>query len=595
LPIAVLVELEDILVSASLPGSETSSTIPKQGDAMFTRRTRPHFQWLVLLLITSLLLVSCTVSAPAGGASSAATPADAAAGEAKVATFIFTQEFDTLSPIYTTMWFSSITRQIWNADAWAYDENNEPFPQLAAELPSLENGGISADGRTITVRLRDDIVWSDGEPITAADFVFTYEMITNPANAVYTTHPYDKIESIEAPDEHTVVTTFAEPFAPWLATLWFGVLPEHVLRPVFDAEGTLENAEWNLAPTVSAGPYVFAEWESGSFARFVRNDNYWGEPALIDEIFIRFVPDDASQVAALQAGDGDLGTFISYADIPALEESGVNIVAVPSGYNEGWYIYFGEETHPALLDLKVRQALALAFDRFSLVEDLLLGRTQPAATFWDNSPFVDPTIEPWPYDPERAKQLLDEAGWVDSNGDGTRDKDGVELVLTYGTTTREIRTDTQAVVQQELAEVGIGVELLTFESNIFFASYADGGPMATGQLDIGQWSTVASFPDPDSADFLCSEIPSDENPSGTNSSALCDEDLDALFQLQASQVDPATREQTFHQITRHIFDNVYWLGIWQDPDIWALSGRLTNVNLSGATPFSKIAEWDITE
>jgi peptide/nickel transport system substrate-binding protein len=560
--------------------------------------TRGLTYLILSLLVVSVMLMSC--AAPAAPVAPPAESGESAKsvtseGAAKIATLIFTQEFDTLNPIYTNMWFSSITRQIWNADAWAFDENNEAFPRLAVEMPSADNGGISEDGRTITVRLRDDAIWSDGTPVTAADFLFTYEMITSPANAVNAVSPYDKIATIEAPDEHTVVTTFAEPFAPWQATLWFGILPAHILQPVFDAEGTLDAAEWNLAPTVSAGPYLFAEWESGSYARFVRNENYWGERPNIDEIFIRFVPDDASQVAALQAGDGDLGAFISYADVPTLQNAGVQILSVPSGYNEGWYFYFGENAHPAVHDLKVRQALVLAFDRFSLVADLLLGLTEPAATIWDNSPFVDPTIVPYPYDPERANQLLDEAGWVDSNGDGTRDKDGVELVLKYGTTTREIRTDTQAIVQQQLAEVGVGVELLTYDSSLFFSGYADGGPMATGQLDFGEWSTVANFPDPDSFDFLCSEIPSDESPGGTNWSALCDEELDALFQLQATQVDFEARQQTFYQITRHIYDNVYWMGIWQDPDIWAVSSRLTNVKVSGATPFSKIGEWDIVE
>lgn len=566
--------------------------------------TRQHYLtlWLSLLLACTLLLTSCAVAGPSDATQPAESEAagsqpasEAATGDAKIATFIFTQEFDTLNPIYTNMWFSLITQQIWHAYAWAYDENNEAFPQLVTELPSVENGGISEDGRTITLQLRDDITWSDGEPITAEDFIFSYEMIIDPQNAVSSVNPYDKIESVEAPDERTVVTTFMEPYAPWLATLWFTILPEHVLRPVYEAEGTLDNAEWNLAPTVSAGPYLFSEWESGSYARFVRNESYWGEAPLLDEIFIRFVPDDASQVAALQAGDGDLGTFIAYSDIPSLEEAGLQIFTVPSGYNEGWYFYFGENAHPAMQELPVRHALALAFDRETLIGDLLLGRTQPAATIWDNSPFVDPAITPWPYDPEQANQLLDEAGWVDTNGDGTRDKDGVELVLTYGTTTREVRTDTQAVVQQQLAAVGIGVELLTYASDVFFGGYADGGPMATGQLDIGQWSTVSNFPDPDSADFLCSEIPSDESPGGTNWSALCDEELDALFQTQAAQVDAAAREQTFHQITKHIFDNVYWLGVWQDPDIWAVSSELTNVTLSGATPFSKIGEWDLAQ
>jgi peptide/nickel transport system substrate-binding protein len=315
----------------------------------------------------------------------------------------------------------------------------------------------------------------------------------------------------------------------------------------------------------------------------------------IDEIFVRFVPDDASQVAALKNQEADLGTFIAYSDIPDLEASGQNIVKVFSGYNEGWYFLINEELgHPALLDVKVRQAIAMAFDRFSVTNDLLLGLTEPASTDWDNTPYVNPEIEPWPFDPEMANQLLDEAGWVDSNGDGTRDKDGVELVLRYGTTTREIRQDTQAVAQQQLAEVGIGVELLTFDSDQFFSDYANGGPAATGQLDIFQYSTVTTaYPDPDTSDWLCSDIPSDEAPQGTNWSHLCDEELDALFAEQATQVDFTERQQTFHEITHRIFDNVYWLGLWQDPDIWAVSERLTNVKLSGATPFYNIIEWDI--
>ncbi len=188
--------------------------------------------------------------------------------------------------------------------------------------------------------------------------------------------------------------------------------------------------------------------------------------------------------------------------------------------------------------------------------------------------------------------MLDEAGWVDSNGDGTRDKDGKELVLTYGTTTREIRQDTQAVFQQELAEVGIKVELQNFDSDIYFAGYGEGGPAATGQLDIFEYSTVTQFPDPDSYDYLCSEIPSDEKPAGTNWEGWCDPELDALFQKQATEVDFKTRQQTFYQISKMIFDKVYWLGLWQDPDWFGISGRLLNVKLSGATPFYNIAEWD---
>ena len=151
-------------------------------------------------------------------------------------------------------------------------------------------------------------------------------MIVNPKNTVSSTYPYDKIESVKAPDPQTVVTTFKEPFAPWQATLWKSILPKHVLQPVFDKDGTLDKAEWNRKPTVGAGPYVFKEWESGSFARFVAREDYWGGRAKIDELFFKFVPDDASQIAAMKAGEGDLGTFIAWSDVPSLQEAGLTVL-----------------------------------------------------------------------------------------------------------------------------------------------------------------------------------------------------------------------------------------------------------------------------
>lgn len=518
----------------------------------------------------------------------------------KVATLIWTQEFDTLSPLYTNMWFVSTVYPIHLCQAWWFDDQNNPVPNLVTEIPSVDNGGISEDSRTITLKLRDDIKWSDGTPITSADFKFTYDMFLADSNAVNSRSPYDLIETFETPDERTVAVTFKEPYAPWLVSLFSGnggaIIPEHVLRPVFDAEGTLDTAEWNKAPTVGCGPFVFEEWQSGSFARFVANENFWlGRPKL-DEIFFRFVPDDASQIAALIAGDGDLGTFFAYSDLPQLEEAGVTILKSFSGYNEGWYFnQHPEKGHPALKDVKVRQAIALGFNRQKLVQDLLLGRTDVAATDWDNTPWVDPSITPWPYDPERAKQLLDEAGWVDSNGDGVRDKDGVELVLKYGTTNREIRQDTQAVAQQDLAQIGVKLDLLSFDADIFFAGYGEGGPSANFSLDIIEYSDSPDFPDPNTVVWRCAEIPSDENPAGVNGTGLCDEELEALFVKQETQVDFAERQATFHQITKRIFENVYWLGLWQDPDLFGISSRLLNVKISGATPFYNVFEWDLAQ
>lgn len=527
---------------------------------------------------------------PAADAPAAEEPAVESPAERKVATFIWTQEFDTLNPYYSNMWFSTITQELWNQQPWIFDDANGPVPVLLKEMPS-----VSDDGMVITMNLRDELVWSDGEPLTADDFVFTYNMVMDPANTVASTYPFDQLTSMEATDERTVVMTFAEPFVPWVATMWSSILPEHILAPVFEAEGTIDEAPWNLEPTVSAGPFVFAEWESGSFVRFVRNDNYWGEPPKIDEIFFQFVPDDAAQVAALQTGDGDLGTFISYADVPTLEAAGVDLVTIKSGYNEGWFPLLWDNASPGILDVNVRKAMVMAFDRDSLNEDLLLGLTNTAASFWDNTPYVDPSIEPYPYDPEAAKALLEEAGWVDTDGDGIREKDGQPLVIRHGTSIREVRQDAQAVAQQQLAEVGIQLDIQSFDADILFAGFGDEGPCTTGEMDICEWSDTTAYPDPDIYYWLCSEIPTAEYPDGANWQNICNEELDGLFQAQAVETDPDKRTEMFHQISLIMHENVYWVGLWQDPDIWALNGRIQNAKISGVDPFFNIVDWELTD
>ncbi|RPI94754.1 MAG: peptide ABC transporter substrate-binding protein [Chloroflexi bacterium] len=548
---------------------------------------------LSLVVLASMILTACGGNAPATTEPLATEPA--APADKKVATFIWTQEFTTLSPPYSSGWFTLATRQFWSCWAWEYNEKNEVYPKLVTEIPSIENGGISEDGLTITLNLRDDIQWSDGEPITSEDFRFTWAMTVDPSNTVASTYPYDQVTGIETPDAQTVVMKFDEPFSAW-STLWWGLIPAHILQPVYDAESTLDNAEWNNKPTVGCGPYNFAEWESGSFARFVRNDNYFDPAPKIDEIFIRFVPDDAAQTNALVAGDADLGTFIPYSETPKLKEAGIEIMVQPSGYNEGIYFQVNDEfSHPAMLDVNVRKAIAMALDRDGFNQDVNLGVVKTPASYWDALPYYnDPPLEPYPYDPEAAKALLDEAGWVDSNGDGTRDKDGVEFVIQHGTVTRDVRQEFQAVAQQQLAEVGIKLEIFNYDADIFWGTYADNGPNYTGELDLQQWSDAPTgFPDPDIYYWLCSEIPTDENPAGTNSFFLCDEELDALIQLQATQLVPEERQETISKINQMFYDKVYWLGLWQDPDVWAVGPRLTGVKFSGVSPFFNIAEWDI--
>lgn len=535
------------------------------------------------LLIVLMLIVALSALAPA-------------AAQDNTLRIALQQEPDTLSPIYTQMWFAATVIDLLMTPVWWIDNTGNPVPAIAADIPSAENGGVSEDGTVITIKLRPDAVWSDGEPITAADYVFYYEMVMAESNTVGSRYPWDsQVASVTAADDQTVVVTFNAPFAPWVSSLAIPPLPEHVLRPVFEAEGTLDTAEWNRAPSVTSGPFSFVRWEAGSGMEFVRSENYFLGSARLDGVSIQFVPDDATVVAALIAGDTDVGTFISSGDVPALREAGnINIELVPSSYNEGIFFNVGPNGHPALKDVNVRRALAMAIDRDRINRDLNLDLVYTGASFWENTPFANPALDPYPFDKEMAAQMLDEAGWVDSNGNGTRDKDGVELVLRYITNQRQIRKDVQAIVQQDMADIGVGIEIQNFSSDIFFASYGDGGPMSTGQYDLGEYSAATAFPDPDTSRFLCSQVPSDENPDGGNDNFYCNPELDALFAQQSQTVDFDARVAIFHQIDQILYDEMIWLNMWYDPDLWAINSRVKNTLVSGADPLWNAVNWEIS-
>ncbi len=245
-------------------------------------------------------------------------------------------------------------------------------------------------------------------------------------------------------------------------------------------------------------------------------------------------------------------------------------------------------------DERVRHALAIAIDRPSIINDVYSNSVIPAATYWDNTPYVEPGLQPWTYNLDESIKLLDEAGWVDSDGDGIRDKDGVELILSYGTTTSTVRQSVQNAIQQKLNSIGFFIELSNYDNATFFATSDQGGPAATGQLDIFEYAArTTNYPDPSTSDFECDHIPTAELTQGENWSYLCDQELDQLFKKQVTQIDLQERVQTFHQISKLIFDKVYFVGLWNDPDYWAANPRLLNVKLSAISPFYNISEWNI--
>jgi len=250
---------------------------------------------------------------------------------------------------------------------------------------------------------------------------------------------------------------------------------------------------------------------------------------------------------------------------------------------------------PGIKDVVVRQAIAMGLNRESNT-DIRLGVVSPNKTFFDALPaYVSPNIEPWEYNPDAAKQLLEDNGYVDSDGDGIReDKDGNPLTITQGNTTKEERQNYQAVAQQQLLEIGIDLQIIAYDADILFASYADAGPAAVGELDIMEWSDAPAFPDPDTPYWLCSEMANDEYPWGYNY-FVCDEDLDALFLQQLETVDPQARAEIFHKITELMHQKVYYLGIWDDPDVWIINPAITGYKFSGVTAFFNIGEWDLNQ
>jgi peptide/nickel transport system substrate-binding protein len=532
----------------------------------------------------------------------------------KVVTIIYDQEPDNLNTMYSTMFFQAITDELYLPGAWSYDKELNLVPELALEIPSVSNGGFNEDGTVMTLHLRQDAYWSDGDQITAADFVFTYQMIMAPGNAVATRSPYDtNVVSVEAPDEFTVVTTLTGPYAPWAANLWGFVIPEHILRPIFEADQSIDAADWNTAPTVSGGPFVFTQWEAGQFILFSRNDSYFGGAPLLDNVLIRF-GDSAALTASLANGTADLATFIPLADAQTLVAGGnLSLELVPSGYNEGWYFNLREGLgHPALQDVRVRQALAMAFNRDQINLDLNEGLLETPSSFWSTTPpYANPDVAPYPYDPEAARALLTEAGWLDDDGDeatvasdptyiptpriaqGVEGvEDGSNMVLRYVTTDRQIRMDTQAVAQQQLAQVGITTELINVPADVYFASLAEGGTQSIGDFDITQFSNNTAFPDPDTVSFICGEIPTDTE-DGSNSSGVCNEELDALFAQQAQTTDFDARLALIHQIDQIIHDQAYWIGLWTDPDVWVYNNRVSGLELNGPNPFYGAEKWDV--
>ncbi|RMF49411.1 MAG: peptide ABC transporter substrate-binding protein [Chloroflexota bacterium] len=501
----------------------------------------------------------------------------------------FAQEPDSMNGFYSAMAFAQWANDLVQASLYDFSDKLEPVLVLAAEVPTRENGGISEDFTEYTVKLKPGLKWSDGKPLTAEDLVFTYQMIKDPANnMVQGGSIRDALESVELVDETTFRLKFnaPKPFpedligSPGLST----ILPAHVFRPIYEANGTIENAEENQNPKVFSGPYILREWKRGESMLFEANPNYvFGEPK-IKRVLIRFFPDTDSQYAALAAGQLDFVPNVSEGDLPRVAASNpdLKLVTVFGGYIESLWLNLQEEGkgpragHPALKDVRVRRALRLAIDRETITRELLAGATKPTDSIYAGSPFENKELGVTPYDPEAAAALLDEAGWV-VGADGVREKDGVKLELRYSTTTAGWRNNIQAVIQQQLAKVGVSVILEKYPASEYFGTYANNGVVASGQFDIGQFANNTALTNPANVtvdeSLSCAQIVSDENPSGNNWTGFCNAEMDSLSQVTKTSLDPEERLRAAYRIQEIMRDEVPLINLFPRGDNYAYNTK----------------------
>lgn len=558
--------------------------------------------WIVLsvLVATGIALSGCTPSAPAvATVAPTSVPESTQPAGPKDLTLSLTSNPESLNPLYASTWYTETVFDMILLPLWNINDQGEYQPELAEEVPTLKNGGVSSDGLTITIKLRKDANWTDGTPVTADDAVFTYDMIMSDKNGVFSRYPFDTyVASMTAVDPKTLEIKLSSAYADWATSIFTGmsrVIPKHVLQPVFEKDGTLDNAEWNRIGDVVNGPYTVKAFVSDDHVSFAANDNYWRGRPKIDNIFFRIFADRAAQLAALQSGQSDIGSYIVGSEIPALKEHSFEIMTSPNGYIVTIFMNTDAKTaHPAMTDPNVRRALAMALDRKLIIDKIYNGIYTVPATYWDKTIYDNPDLKPYAFDPEQAKALLDAAGWK-VGSDGIREKDGKKLELRFVYISGDETTDTMIVTfQQMLADVGVKLDITPNTQEVLWATYGENGPLAHGSYDLTEWSDgMLYYPSPSTSYFLCSERPTTDYPAGYNWFGICDSSLDALFTSADVEIDPAKRVDDYHQIGKIMYDQTYIIPIRSDPDVWAVSPRLKDIKFSGVDPLMYVYQWDV--
>lgn len=419
-----------------------------------------------------------------------------------------------------------------------YDARGNYIPDLALQVPTLRNGGISPDGRRIVLHLRRNVVWADGAPLTANDWLFTYHAVENPATNVKTRYGWDGIAAASAPDPHTLVIHLKRPSVAVLGILAMGgaaypPLPAHLLAHV----PNLNSAAFNERP-LSSGPYILQAWNHGSSLVFAPNPRYFRGPPKLKEVIWKVIPDVNTLFNQLATHDIDVYPNVNPNAIARL--SSIQGIRVDRRLIADWRHLGINTSRPLLADVRVRRAIAEAIDWKRINATVFHGVDALAVSDVFPESWAAPSLPPYRYDPAGARRLLASAGWQPA-ADGFLHKGPLVMRLTvYATTGHQENTESQVLMQSMLRAVGIDVVIRNFPGSYLFAM---DGPLYTGKYDM-EWSIETNGPDPDnSGNWNGAFIP----PRGANTSWLNDPIVNATSEEAASTFDAAARKRLYQR------------------------------------------------
>ena len=493
----------------------------------------------------------------------------------------------------------------------SWDADGNMVPVLAAEVPTRENGGLSADGKTVTWKLKKGVTWHDGKPFTADDCIFTWEFAKDPATAAVTTGVYKDVVVTKV-DSHTVRVAFPKP-TPFWATAFCAaegmILPKHVFGDYIGAKS--REAPGNLKP-VGTGPYKFVDFKPGDMVRGVINTDYHlANRPHFDAIEIKGGGDATSAArAVLQTGEYDYAWNLQVEDevLKRLEAGGKGRThIVPCGDIEFLQLNVtdpntevdGERSsaktkHWAFSDPAVRQAMALLTDRKN-IQEFLYGRTGVATANFLNAPprFVSKNLK-FEFNVDKANQILDAAGYK-RGADGVREKGGRKMKFVYQTSVNPLRQKEQAVIKQACQKAGIDLELKSVVASVFFSSDV-ANPDTYGKFyaDMQMYTTTMTQPDPERFmdQYTSREVSSKANKwLGRNITRWTSAEYDKTYQAAENELDPVKRAALFIKLNDLVVSDNYVIPLISRPRARGAALKLQTSLTGWDLDLSSLRDW----